>query len=171
MKEYVNVTFENNNVSSTGGAIHLNTNSDIAFIDNSTALFKSNINRASNGGAIEASMNSSIIKDYARIIFITNNAVAIWWSNVFDVTHTALVLHQDKDINFIGNTARIAGDHMYFNSTESSNSYLNYRIIGINDETKHLIATPPNKLQFYTPATYIDDYNKTECNKYYLRHI
>ena len=34
-----------------------------------------------------------------------------------------------------------------------------------------MIATPPNKLQFYTPATCIDDDNKTECNTYHLWHV
>ena len=171
LKECVNVTFENNNASSTGGAIHLNNNTNIAFIDNSTALFKNN--RASDGGAIGTSMNSIItVQDYTRITFVTNNAV-FGGAMFFDATHTALVLHQDKDINFISNTARIAGDYMYFNSTESSNSCLNNRIIGINNETKHFIATPPNKLQFYTPATCIqfNDDDKIECNTYHLRHI
>ena len=169
LKEYVNVTFKNNNAFYTGGAIHLNTNSNITFEDNSTALFKSN--QASDGGAIGTLMNSSItVQDYTRITFITNNALyggAIF----FDTTHTSLVFKdQDEDISFISNTARIAGDDMYFNSTESSGGCLNNRIIGINNKTKRFIATPPNKLQFCTPAT-CNDNNKTECDSYYLRHI
>ena len=169
LKEFANVTFENNNAFYTGGAIHLNTNSDITFKDNSTALFKSN--QASDGGAIGISMNSSItIQDYyTRITFVTNNAL-YGGAMYFDTTHTAL-LFKDEDISFISNTARIAGDNMYFDVTGSNGSCLNNRIIGINDETKHFVATPPNKLQFYTPATCIDDYNKTECNTYYLKHI
>ena len=170
LKEFANVTFENNNAFYTGGAIHLLYNSSIMFKDNSTALFKSN--QASDGGAIGTSLNSSIIvQDHTRVKFITNNAL-FGGAMFFDATHTALVFSgQDKDISFISNTAGIAGNYMYFDSFGSSDSCLNNRIIGISNETKHFIATPPNKLQFYTPATCIDDYNKIECNMYYLRHI
>ena len=170
LKEFADVTFENNDAFHSGGAIHFNNNSNISFKDNSTALFKSN--QASYGGAIGSSMNSSIIvQNCARIKFYTNNAALYGGAMFFDATHTSLVLKdQGIDISFTSN-AGIAGDYMYFNLTESSGICLNNRIIGINNEIKHFIATPPNKLQFYTPATCIDDYNKTECESYYLRHI
>ena len=170
LKEFANVTFENNNAFYIGGAIHLNNNSNITFEDNSTALFKSN--RASYGGAIGNSINSSIIaQDHARITFIANNGL-YGGAMFFDATHTSLVFKdQDIHISFTSNAARIAGDYMYFNSTRSSGSCLNNRIIGINNETKRFIATPPNKLQFYAPVTCIDNDNKTECDSYYLRHI
>ena len=170
LKDFASVTFENNSAFYTGGAIQLTTYSNVTFKDNSTTLFKRN--RASDGGAIGTSMNSSItVQDYTRITFVTNNAV-YGGAMFFDTTHTSLVFKdQDKDISFISNTARIAGDDMYFNSIISSGNCLNNRIIGIDSKTKRFISTPPNKLQFYTPATCIDDDNKTECDSYYLRHI
>ena len=63
---------------------------------------------------------------------------------------------------------------MYFDTTKSCNrSCLNERIVGIKNESKHFIATPPSKLKFYNPATCIgiDNSNYTECDTYYLKHV
>ena len=169
--EFTNVTFESNNAM-FGGAICLNINSNIAFKDNSTALFKNNI-VINDGGAIIILANSSIIvKDNTTIIFTTNNAAQYGGAMFFDVTHTTLMLDNERDISFISNTARIAGHHMYFDSTGSDTDCLNNRIVGIKQDTKHFIATPPNKLNFSAPATCIDYESKTaECKTYYLKHI
>ena len=170
-KQNANVTFENNNAL-YGGAICLNSNTNITFNDNSTALFKNNM-ATNDGGAINIVGNSSImVNDNTTITFTINNAL-YGGAMFFDATHTTLSFNKnERNINFNHNTARIAGSYMYFDSTRSSGSCLNDRIIGINNETKHFIATPPDKLEFYAPTTCTNYDNKTgECNTYHLKHI
>ena len=169
-KQNANVTFENNNAL-YGGAICLNSNTSITFNDNSIALFKNNM-ATNDGGAIHIVGNSSImVNDNTTITFTINNAL-YGGAMFFDATHTTLAFNKNKrNINFNHNTARIAGSYMYFDSTRSSGTCLNDRIIGINDETKHFIATPPSKLEFYAPATCIYDNKTGECNTYHLRDI
>ena len=169
-KQNANVTFENNNAL-YGGAICLNNNTNITFNDNSTALFKNNM-ATNDGGAINIVGNSSImVNDNTTITFTINNAL-YGGAMFFDATHTTLSFNKtERNINFNHNTARIAGSYMYFDSTRSSGSCLNDRIIGINTETKHFIATPPDKLEFSAPATCIYDNKTGECNTYHLKHI
>ena len=170
---FTNVSFNDNNAYN-GGAICLNSNTNITFNDYSIALFKNNM-ATNDGGAINIVGNSSImVNDYTTITFTINNAL-YGGAMFFDATHTTLSFNKnERNINFNHNTARIAGSYMYFDSTRSTGSCLNDRIIGINNETKHFIATPPDKLEFYAPATCINHDNKTltaECNTYHLKHI
>ena len=171
IKQNANVIFENNNAL-YGGAIYLNSYTNIAFNDNSIALFKNNM-ATNDGGAINIVGNSSImVNDNTTITFTINNAL-YGGAMFFDATHTTLAFNKnERNINFNHNTARIAGNYMYFDSTRSSGGCLNDRIIGINNETNHFIATPPSKLEFYAPATCINYDNKTgECNTYHLKHM
>ena len=167
-KQQANVTFENNNAL-YGGAICLSNNTNIMFNDNSIALFKNNM-VTNDGGAINVLRNSSImVNDNTTITFTTNNA-QYGGAMFFDATHTTL--ESEKNISFNQNTARIAGNHMYFDSTGSnaSGSCLNSRIDKY--KAKQFITTPPSKLQFFAPAICIDyDNNTAECNTYHLKHI
>ena len=165
------VIFESNNAM-FGGAICLNRNTNITFTDNSIALFKDNI-ASNDGGAINILTNSSImVNDNTTITFTANNA-QYGGAMFFDTTHTTLKFtNNGSDITFNSNTARIVGDYMYFDSTGSSDSCLNNRIIDIKNKTKQFITTPPSKIKFFAPVTCIEYDNKTgECNTYYLEHI
>ena len=169
-KQNANVTFENNNAL-YGGAICLNSYSNITFDDNSIALFKNNM-ATNDGGAINIVGNSSIMVNDNTTITFTSNDALYGGAMFFDATHTTLAFNKnERNVNFNHNTARIAGSYMYFDSTRSNGSCLNDRIIGINNETKHFIATPPDKLEFYAPATCIYDNKTGECNTYHLRDI
>ena len=171
LKQNVDIKFENNNAL-FGGAICLNSNTNITFKDNSITLFKHNI-AINDGGAINILTNSSImVNDNATIAFTANNA-QYGGAMLLDATHTTLVFNNNEtSMSFISNTARIAGDNMYFDSSGSNGSCLNNRIVDIKNDTKHFIATPPNKLELFAPATCIDYDNKTAgCNMYYLKHI
>ena len=167
IKSNANAKFESNNAM-FGGALCLNSNATISFKNSSIALFKNN--KATNdGGAINIQTNSNImVKDNATLTFITNNA-QYGGAMFFDATHTTLQISNNKtNISFISNTASIAGDNMYFELTGSNGSCVSNRI----SETQYVIATPPNKLKFFDPATCIDyDNNTAECNTYYLKHI
>ena len=169
--EYANVTFENNNAL-YGGALYINSDISVTFEDNSTSLFKNNM-AINDGGAINILKNSSImLKDSTKITFTANNA-QYGGAIFFDTSRTTLAFtNNEGNTSFISNTARIAGDHMYFDSTGSTGSCLHDRIIGINNKTKNFIATPPSKLEFFAPATCINYDNKTaECNTYHLKHM
>ena len=170
-KQQANVTFENNNAL-YGGAICLNSNTNITFTDNSVALFKNNM-ATNDGGAINIVINSRImVNDNTTITFTTNNA-QYGGAMFFDATHTTLAFNKnERNINFNHNTAIIAGSYMYFDSTGSneSGSCLSSRIDKY--KAKQFITTPPSKLQFFAPAICIDYDNKTgECNTYHLKHI
>ena len=169
LQQNCNVTFENNNAI-LGGALCINSNTNITFTDNSTSLLKYN-KAIENGGAINIQTNSNImVNANATITFIANNA-QYGGAIFFGATNTTLQFSNDRDISFVSNTAEIAGAYMYFDSTESSGSCFN-RIIGIKSKIQHFIATPPNKLVFYDPAICIDYDNKAEeCNTYYLQNI
>ena len=173
INEYVNVIFDNNNAL-YGGALCINYNTSVTFGDNSTSLFKNNL-AANDGGAINILRNSSImLNNNAKINFTANNA-QYGGAMFFDTTHTTLAFTNNEfegNTSFISNTARIAGDYMYFDSTGSTGSCLQDRIICINNKTKQFIATPPSKLEFFAPATCISYDNRTaECNTYHLKHI
>ena len=173
LKQNANVIFESNNAI-FGGTLCVNNNTNITFADNSITLLKNNI-ATNNGGAINILRNSSImVNDNTTITFTTNKA-QYGGAMFFDTTHTTLQFtNNERDIRFISNKARIAGDYMYFDSNRTSASCLNNRIIGIKNDTQHFIATPPNKLEFFAPATCIDYENRTadlECNIYYIKHI
>ena len=168
LKQNCNVTFENNNAI-LGGALCINSNTNITFTDNSTSLLKDN--KATNdGGAINIQTNSSImVKNNATLIFNTNNAL-YGGAMFFDAANTTIqVYNNTRNISFMSNTARIAGDDMYIDLTGSSGSCVNNRIIG---GTQYGVASPPNKLKFYNPAICIDDDNSTEeCNAYHLKNM
>ena len=171
LKQNANITFESN-YAILGGGLCANSYTNITFTDNSIALLINNMAN-NDGGAINILTNSSImVNDNAKITFIANNA-QYGGAMFFDTTHNTLMLNNNEgDMSFIDNTARIAGSQMYFDSTVSSGSCLNNRIVDITNKTQHFIATPPSKIQFYAPATCIDYDNKTaECDAYYLKHI
>ena len=171
LTQNVNVSFENNNAV-FGGAICLNENTSITYKGNSAVMFKNNM-AISDGGAVSILTNSSItVEESARITFTTNNA-QYGGAMFFDVTNSTLLFNNYKaDINFARNKARIAGNYMYFDSTRSGQNCLNKRIVGIKNETKRYITTPPSKLKFLTPAMCISNDNKTtKCQNYYLDRI
>ena len=166
------VLFNNNEAHNSGGAIFSN-NGTVTIKGNANITFESN--DAMFGGALCLNSNTAIsFEDNATVTFITNDA-QYGGAMFFDATHTTLqISNNERDIRFISNTARIAGDYIYFDLTESNGSCPNNRIIytGIKSETQYVIATPPNKLEFYNPAMCIDYINKTgECNTYYLKNI
>ena len=169
--EYAIVTFENSNAL-YGGALCISSYTSVTFDDNSTLLFKNNM-ATNDGGAINILRNSSIVlKDGTKINFTSNNA-QYGGAMFFDRSHTTLAFRNTEgNTSFITNTARIAGNNMYFDSTGSTGSCLQDRIIDITNITEHFIATPPSKLEFFAPATCINYHNKTgECNTYHLKHI
>ena len=168
--EYADVTFDNNNAL-YGGALYINSNTSVTFDDNSTSLFKNNM-ATYDGGAINILKNSSImLKDGTKINFTANDA-QYGGAMLFDTTDTTLAFtNNEGSTSFISNTARIAGDYMYFDSTGSTGNCLHDRIININNKTKHFIATPPDKLEFSAPVTCINNNTTGECNTYHLKHI
>ena len=166
------VLFNNNKAHNFGGAIFSN-NGTVTIKGNANTTFENN--NAMFGGALCLNSNTTIsFEENARVTFITNDA-QYGGAMFFDASHTTLqISNNERDISFISNTARIAGDYMYFNLTESNGSCANNRIMhtGIKSETQYVIATPPNKLEFFDPAMCIEsDDNKTECNTYFLKHI
>ena len=168
----VNVTFENNNAI-FGGAVCLNENTSISYKGNSTVIFRNN-RAISDGGALSILTNSNVtVEESTRITFTTNNA-QYGGAIFFDITNTTMLFNNYKTgINFTRNTARIAGNHMYFDSKGLDQNCLNGRIFGIKNETrKHYITTPPSKLEFLTPAMCISYDSKTaKCTNYYLDRI
>ena len=65
----------------------------------------------------------------------------------------------DVNISFTSNTAKFAGNSIFFDSTGSVRSCSNDRIVGVSDKI-HLIDTPPSKLEFYDPAICTDNQQK-----------
>ena len=166
-----NVTFENNNAV-FGGAVCLHKHTRAICKSNSTILFENNT-VISEGGAISILMDSSItVKDSTMVTFIVNNAL-YGGAMFFDRTYTTLSFNNNTpSINFTRNTARIAGNNMYFDLIRSGQNCLNNRTFGVVDEIKRHIVTPPSELELYHPAICISDYNKTEeCDHYYLSHL
>ena len=168
-----NVTFENNNAV-FGGAVCLNKNTRVICESNSTILFKNNT-VISEGGALSILTDSSItVKDSTMVTFTVNNAL-YGGAMFFDRTNTTLSFinnNNTPDINFTRNTARIAGNNMYFDLIRSGQNCLNNRAFGVADEIKRYIVTPPSKLELSHPAICLSYYNKTEeCDQYYLNHL
>ena len=167
---HANVLFESNKAQ-YGGAVCINNIGSIIFKENSNVSFKNNIATA-DGGAMNIFINSRImVKDYSKITF-TENSAQYGGAMFFDVTYCTLEYkNHEGSIDFINNSARIAGKSVYFDLSRSCNkSCLNSRIIGIKNASKQFITTPPNKLQFYNPATCIND-GKTQCDIYYVNHV
>ena len=158
-----------NNTALHGGALYLINNSNVTFQQNSTANFDHN-KATLDGGAISIFTNSIImVKGYTNITFSVNNA-QYGGAMYFDTTSSRL--HYNNTINFINNNANFAGKNIYFDSITSCNrNCLESRIIGINNDSKQYVATPPSKLEFYDPAICIDNGNDKECNTYFLNHV
>ena len=170
LKEDANLTFEDNNAVS-GGALCLNDDTNITFTGNSTALFKNNV-AINDGGAINILKNSSITVEYNATTIFTANKAQYGGAMYFDATQTTLTFTTNKsNVWFDINTARFAGNNMYFDSTGSIGNCLNNRIIDMHNISKDFIATPPSKLEFDDPATCINDTKEVECDTYYLRNI
>ena len=169
LKEYANLTFEDNNAVS-GGALCLNGDTNITFTGNSTALFKSNV-AINDGGAINIQQDSNVVVEYNATTTLTANKAQYGGAMYFDATNTTLTFTTNKsNVRFDINTARFAGNDMYFDSTGSSGNCLNNRIIDMHNISKDFIATPPSKLEFDDPATCINDTKEVECDTYYLRN-
>ena len=166
-----NTTFENNNAV-FGGAISLNKYTSAICNSNSVILFRNNT-VISEGGAISILTNSNItVQDSTVVTFTVNNAL-YGGAMFFDVTYTTLIFNNNKtSINFVRNTARIAGNNMYFDLIGSGQNCLNNRAIGVADGIRQQIVTPPNKLELHDPAICISYNNKTEeCDQYYVNHL
>ena len=129
----------------------------------------------SNGGAINILINSSVVINNHEGITFNTNVGQYGRAMYFDTTHTTLTLNSlgNSSLNCISNTAIVTTDSIYFESTGSSEEKcLNDRIIGIENETKRLIATPPSKLEFYGLAKCIDGDNESvNCDTYYVSHL
>ena len=167
----VNVIFENNNAVS-GGAVCLDKNTSGICKGNSTILFKNNT-VITRGGAISILTNSGItIKDNTIVTFTVNNALLYGGAMFFDRTNTILKSNNNNTgINFTRNTAKIAGNNIYFNLIRSSQNCLYNRTFGFIDEIKRYITSPPSELKLDHPAICIN-YNKTkECDKCYLNRL
>ena len=166
-----NVTFENNNAV-FGGAVCLNKYTRVICESNSAILFENNT-VISEGGAISILTDSSItVKDSTMVRFTINNAL-YGGAMFFDRTNTTLSFNNNTPgINFTRNTARIAGNNMYFDLIRSGQNCLNNRAIDVVDEIKRYIVTPPSKLELSHPAICLSYYNKTEeCDQYYLNRL
>ena len=164
-----NVIFENNNAV-FGGAVCLNKYTDATCKNNSTIVFKNNT-VISEGGAISILSDSSItLQNSAMIKFNANNAL-YGGAMFFDRTYTTLTFNNNKtSINFIRNTARIAGNNMYFDVLRSGQNCLNNRSFGVANKTKRHIVTPPNKLELDNPAKCYNNIME-ECDQYYLNRL
>ena len=165
------VIFEKNDAV-FGGAVCLNRYTRAVCKSNSAILFENNT-VISEGGAISILTDSSItVKDSTVVTFTINNAL-YGGAMFFDRTNTTLTFNNNTPgINFTRNTARIAGNNMYFDLIRSGQNCLNNRAFGVADEIKRHIVTPPSKLELYDPAKCISYYNKMkECDQYYISHL
>ena len=171
LKEDTNLTFKDNKAVS-GGAICLNNNTSITFAKNSTALFKNNV-AINDGGAINILKSSSIKVECNTTIIFTANKAQYGGAMYFDDTDTTLtVANNNSNVRFDINTARFAGDDMYFDAVGSSGNCLSSRIYNITNGTKRFISTPPSILRFSAPARcIINDTETAECKAYFLRHM
>ena len=163
------VRFDNNRALS-GGAVLVDDYSRLVFKENSIALFCSNLATVG-GGAMKIINNSSVtLMDYTTINF-TNNDAQYGAAMFMDITARIVnnCTNDTECIYFTNNVAKILGNFMYQEVAASCNSScLSNSILGISDE---LIATVPNALKFYDPAICIDNYNETQCNRYFLQNI
>ena len=165
------VIFEKNDAV-FGGAVCLNKYTRAICKSNSAILFENNT-VISEGGAISILTNSSItVKDSTMVTFTINNAL-YGGAMFFDRSYTTLTFNNNTPgINFTRNTARIAGNNMYFDLIRSGQNCLNNKAFGVADEIKRHIVTPPSKLELYDPAKCISYYNKMEeCDQYYISHL
>ena len=169
------VTFEGNtavrfdgNRALDGGVILADNYCKFVFKENSTAIFYSNLATVG-GGALEVINHSNVIlMDYTTINFIYNGAqygAAIFMDTTVVIVNNCSI----KCINFTSNVAKILGNFLYQDFTESFNKggTMN-RTEGIDND---LIATPPNELKFYDPAICTDHDNKSQCNNYFVQNI
>ena len=111
----------------------LDDNANILFKENSNVLFNKNIATV-NSGATSSLHNSSItFYDNAAVTFAENIAKYGTGGAIFlDVTHNTVLLN-NKNLNFLNNIAKIAGNSLYLDVAKScSGSYINNRIIGIS---------------------------------------
>ena len=163
------VKFDNNRAFG-GGAVLVDDYSKFTVKENSTTLFYSNLATVG-GGAMKIINNSNVtLMDYTIINF-TNNDAQYGAAMFMDITAGIVnnCTNDTKCIYFTNNVAKILGNFMYQEVDVSCNSScLNNSILGISDE---LIATPPNELKLYDPATCNDNDNDTECNSYLVQNI
>ena len=164
IEENAKVTFDDNKAFH-GGAICTDMMSKLIFKGNSTTSFHKNLG-AENGGAVTVLNNSSITVKYHVTIKFTDNSAQYGGAIFLDTTATMV---NNSDIDFKNNFARILGSSVYEDVAELCNSSCLYnRITGVSNK---IIATPPNQLRFYDPATCVDNDNDTQCKKYYVKSI
>ena len=167
VKENALLSFTNNKALH-GGAVCINDKVKFAIRENSIVLF--NINFATvGGGALKVLNNSSITaKNFIKINF-TKNTAQYGGAIFLDTTAVMVNKGDQKHVDFRNNFAKFSGDSVYQDVVGSCNSScINNRIYGISND---LIATPPNVLKFYDPATCIDNDNDTQCNSYYVQNV
>ena len=169
------VTFQGNtavrfdrNIALDGGVTLADDYCKFVFKENSTVLFYSNLATVG-GGALQVINNSNVIlMDFTSTIFINNSAQ--YGAAIFMDT-TAVIVNNcgTKCINFTNNIAKLLGNFVYQDITESFNKGgIMNRTEGIGND---LIATPPNELKFYDPAICIDNDNESQCNNYFVQNI
>ena len=151
-----------------GGAICISYKTKLTIKGNSTVFFCNNLGTVG-GGAVKV-LNDSMVtfKDRIIIKFTTNNAQ--YGAAIFlDATSVMDNSSFKTSLNFTNNIAKILGNSVYQDAAKFCNSScLSDRLKGISSE---YVATPPNELKFYDPATCIDNDYDTQCNSYYVQNI
>ena len=121
------------------------------------------------GGAAKVLNGSSImLKDFTNIKF-TENSAQYGGAIFLDATAIMVNNSDETNTNLTNNIAKVLGNSLYQDVTESSNSsFIINRTVGVR---KEYIATPPKELKFNDPAKCIDDDNDTLCGSYYIQNI
>ena len=202
-KDNAVVTFNSNRAVMNGGALYCD-HCSITMNEHSTVIFIHNI--AENGGAVSISVTFLLISEHSNVTFDQNIAKqdggAIYFNGednniIFENSSTVTLISNIADrggaiyskitqnpkyfniieINFSDNTARVAGNLLYIDVSQScNNSCLTDRTAGISAEilqhgpAKNLIATSPNILKLHYPAKCISN-NSARCDKYYIDNI
>ena len=202
-KDNAVVTFNSNRAVMNGGALYCD-HCSIIMNEYSTVIFIHNI--AENGGAVSISITFLLISEHSNVTFDQNIAKqdggAIYFNGednniIFENSSTVTLISNIADrggaiyskitqnpkyfniieINFSDNTARVAGNLLYIDVSQScNNSCLTDRTAGISAEilqhgpAKNLIATSPNILKLHYPAKCISN-NSARCDKYYIDNI
>ena len=166
-QENASLTVDNNKALQ-GAGICMKSKAKLGLKDNSNALFYKNVATVG-GGAVRVFNDSLItISDCTMIKFTDNKAQ--YGGAIFLDTNAVIINNIDnKSIHFINNTAKSLGNSVYQEATWLCNSSCEInQTLGISSES---IATPPNRLEFYHPAIWINEENNIQCKQYYVRNL
>jgi len=174
-KENASAKFADNNAKN-GGAVYA-LQSSLIFTDNSSVNF-TNSSVTESGGAIYISDNFTVIfQDNSHISFYHNTVNRYGGAIYGKFTHSSksTIKFKTTDIDFFENNA-LRGSKVYVDIPKScDDSCLQYSIIGANNNSfsslRSYIDTPPKRLEFYDPATCIENDTNDNCDKYITRNI